>query len=452
MYFRNQKFMVAGMSKSGESSARFLLKHGAQVYVYDDVVSESIGTLMAELEELGAHIVDADSFIDATLLCDILVLSPGIPIDNPLPIAFKKQGKTIIGEAELGAMYLKANTVAVTGTNGKTTTVSMLNSILLNAGLNSVACGNIGTPIVGEVENLGLDDYAVVEISSFQLETLSSLRPHVAIITNITEDHLNRHYNMENYIFLKRKILRNLRESEYAVLNYDDEAVRSFAQHTKSKVVYFSLNTQIDGAYYENGAIYFNGEKYLDVKDMTVKGEHNVYNALACVAAAHILGIDKAKTAEALCKFKGIKHRIEEVATIDGVTYIDDSKGTNVDATLKAVKTMQNPTIILLGGKDKGYDYVPLFVELKNSNVVHAVLYGENRFKLLNAAIKAGYISFSLCSEFEAAVRLSGFIAKSGQNVLLSPASSSFDSFSNYEERGDAFKSLVEGMNEDFEE
>ena len=452
MYFKNQKFMVAGMSKSGESSARFLLKHGAQVYLYDDVVSENIRTLMAELEELGAHIVDADSFIDATLLCDILVLSPGIPIDNPLPIAFKKQGKTIIGEAELGALYLKANMIAVTGTNGKTTTVSMLNSILLNAGLNSVACGNIGTPIVGEVENLGIDDYAVVEISSFQLETLSSLRPHIAIVTNITEDHLNRHYNMENYIFLKRKILRNLRESEYAVLNYDDEEVRSFAQHTKAKVVYFSLNTQIEGAYYQNGAIYFNGEKYLDVKDMTVKGEHNVYNALACVAAAHLLGIDREKTAEGICKFKGIKHRIEEIAKINGVTYIDDSKGTNVDATLKAVKTMTSPTIVLLGGKDKGYDYVPLFVELKNSNVIHAILYGENRFKLLNSAIKAGYISFSLCSEFDTAVRLSGFIAKSGQNVLLSPASSSFDSFSNYEERGDAFKSLVEGMNENFEE
>ena len=451
MYFKNQKFMVAGMSKSGESSARFLLKHGAQVYVYDDVVSESIRALMSELESLGAHIVDAESFIDATLLCDILVLSPGIPIDNPLPIAFKKQGKMIIGETELGALYLRANSIAVTGTNGKTTTVSMLNSILSNAGCNSVACGNIGTPLVSEVENLGIDDYAVVEVSSFQLETLSSLRPHIAIITNITEDHLNRHYNMENYIFLKRKILRNLRESEYAVLNYDDEEVRNFAQHTKAKVVYFSLNAKVDGAYYENGAIYYNGEKYLDVKDMTVKGEHNVYNALACVASAHILGIDNVKTAEALRTFKGIRHRIEEIANINGVTYIDDSKGTNVDATVKAVKTMQNPTIILLGGKDKGYEYVPLFMELKDSNVIHAILYGENRFKLLNAAIRAGYTGFSLCSEFETAVRLSGFIAKSGQNVLLSPASSSFDSFSNYEERGDAFKSLVEGMNESFE-
>ena len=452
MYFKNQKFLVAGMSKSGESSARFLLKHGAEVFVYDDVVSDNISLIMNELEQLGAHIVTAESFIDATMVCDILVLSPGIPIDNPLPIAFKKQGKPIIGEAELGAMFLKANTVAVTGANGKTTTVSMINSVLVSAGLNSVACGNIGNPIINEVETLGIDDYAVVEISSFQLETLSSLRPHIAIITNITEDHLNRHYNMDNYIFLKGKILRNLKESEFAVLNYDDERVRTFAQNTRAKVVYFSINTRIDGAYFENGSIYFNGEKYLEINDMKVKGVHNVYNALACVAAAHILGIDKEKVAQALISFKGIKHRIEEIGVVNGVTYIDDSKGTNVDASLKAVQTMQSPTVILLGGKDKGYDYVPLFEELKNSNVIHSVLYGENRFKLLNAAIKAGYVSFSLCSEFDTAVRLSAYIAKSGQNVLLSPASSSFDSFSNYEERGDAFRKLVEGMNENFEE
>lgn len=451
MYFKNQKFLVAGMSKSGESSARFLLRHGAEVFIYDDVVSETINTIMDALEELGAHTVTAESFMDATIVCDILVLSPGIPIDNPLPVAFKKQGKTIIGEAELGAMFLKANTVAVTGTNGKTTTVSMLNSILTNSGLTSVACGNIGDPIINEVENLGIDDYAVIEISSFQLETLSSLRPHIAVITNITEDHLNRHYNMENYVFLKGKILRNLKESEYAVLNYDDEVVRNFAKHTRAKPVYFSINTRIDGAYYENGSIFFNGEKYLDVDDMSVKGVHNVYNALACVAVSHILGLDKEKVADALISFKGIKHRIEEIGVVNGVTYIDDSKGTNVDASIKAVQTMQNPTVILLGGKDKGYDYAPLFEELKNSRVIHSVLYGENRFKLLNSAIKAGYISFSLCSEFDTAVKLSGYIAKSGQNVLLSPASSSFDSFSNYEERGDAFRKLVEGMNESFE-
>ncbi len=444
--------MVAGMSKSGECAARFLLERGADVYIYDDVVSEKIKAVMDEFSSLGARVVTAESYMDATLVCDILVLSPGIPIDNPLPVAFRKQGKTIIGEEELGAMFLRATAIAVTGTNGKTTTVSMLNSILENDGHKSVACGNIGNPLLGEVENLGFNDYAVIEVSSFQLETLSSLRPHIAVITNVTEDHLNRHYNMENYVFLKSKILRNLRESEYAVLNYDDEVVRGFAKSTKAKVVYFSMRERTEGAYFENGSVYFNGEKYFDVSDMTLTGVHNVYNALACVAAAHILGIDKNKVAEAICSFKGIKHRIEVVSKSNGVTYIDDSKGTNVDATVKAMNAMTEPTVILLGGKDKGYDYMPLFSSMKESKVVHAVLYGENRFKLLNAAIKAGFSDFSLCAEFRPAVRLAQFIAKPGQNVLLSPASSSFDSFTNYEERGDAFKKLVEGVNEVFEE
>lgn len=442
--------MVAGMSKSGESSARFLLERGAEVYVYDDVVSENISALFEELSSIGAHVVTAENYLNATAVCDILVLSPGIPIDNPLPVAFRKQNKAIIGEEELGALFLRATAVAVTGTNGKTTTVSMLNGVLENAGLNSVACGNIGNPLIKEVENLGFNDYAVIEISSFQLETLSSLRPHIAIITNVTEDHLNRHYNMENYIFLKSKLLRNMRESEYAVLNYDDEIVRGFANVTKAKVVYFSMRERVDGAYFENGSIFFGNEKILDIKDMTVNGVHNVYNALACVAAARLLGIEGEKIAQSVCAFKGVKHRIEKVATVNGVTYIDDSKGTNVDATVKAVETMNEPTLILLGGKDKGYDYLPLFQSLKESKVNHAVLYGENRFKLLNSAIKAGFVSFSLCNEFNTAVKLAQFIAKPGQNVLLSPASSSFDSFSNYEERGDAFKKLVEGIS--FEE
>ena len=317
MYFKNQKFLVAGMSKSGQCSARFLLERGAEVYLYDDVVSDNIVSVMNELSALGAHIVTAESFIDATSMCDILVLSPGIPIDNPLPVAFRKQGKAIIGEEELGALYLRATAVAVTGTNGKTTTVSMLNGILENCGLHSVACGNIGAPLVGEVENLDFNDYAVIEISSFQLETLSSLRPHVAVVTNVTEDHLNRHYNMENYIYLKSKILRNLRESEYAVLNYDDEVVRGFARSTKAKTVFFSMQGRIDGAYFENGSVYFNGEKYFDVSQMTLNGAHNVYNALACVAVAHILGLDREKTAQAICGFKGIKHRIEVVGKVD---------------------------------------------------------------------------------------------------------------------------------------
>ncbi len=448
MYFKGQKFLVAGMSVSGESSARFLLERGAEVYIYDDVVTDKINGIMSELSGFGAHVVTADTLDAATVKCDILVLSPGIPIDNVLPVAFRKQGKSIIGEEELAATFLRAASVAVTGTNGKTTTVSMINEMLTAAGKRSVACGNNGNPLIREVENLSFNDYAVIEISSFQLETLTSLRPHVAVITNITEDHLNRHYNMENYIFLKSKILRNLRESEYAVLNYDDPIVKAFATKTKAKVIYFSMQSRVNGAYFENGSVYFNGEKYFDLTDLTLNGVHNVYNALACVAVAGILGLDAKKAGAAICAFKGVRHRIETVREVGGVTYVDDSKGTNVDAALKAAQSMSNPTVILLGGKDKGDDYTPLFDGLGSSPVVHAIIYGENRFKMLNAALKSGFTAFSLCSEFKTAVKLAQFTAKPGQCVLLSPASSSFDSFLNYEERGDAFREIVESIDE----
>jgi len=450
MYFKSQKFFVAGMSVSGESSARFLLERGADVYIYDDVVNDKVQAVMTELSGLGAHIVTAESCESAALKCDILVLSPGIPIDNALPVSFRKQGKAIIGEEELAAMFLRATAVAVTGTNGKTTTVTMLNEVLNATGAHSVACGNNGHPLIQEVEDLTFNDYAVIEISSFQLETLSSLRPHIAVVTNVTEDHLNRHYNMDNYVFLKSKILKNLRESEYAVLNYDDPIVREFANKTKAKIVYFSMQTRVNGAYYENGSVYFNGEKYFDVTELTINGVHNAYNALACVAVAGILGLDKKITAQSICAFKGVKHRIQVVREVNGVTYVDDSKGTNVDAALKAAQSMANPTIILLGGKDKGDDYVPLFEGLSATPVIHAIIYGENRFKMLNAAIKAGFVGFSLCSEFNTAVKIAQFIAKPGQCVLLSPASSSFDSFLNYEERGDAFREIVEKINETF--
>ncbi len=448
MYFKGQKFFVAGMSVSGESSARFLLERGASVYIYDDVVGEKISKVYSELKMLGANVVSADGIEEAVNACDVLVLSPGIPIDTAIPVSFRRQGKAIIGEEELAALYLRATAIAVTGTNGKTTTVTMLNEILNACGKHSVACGNNGNPLIKEVENLSFDDFAVLEISSFQLETLNSLRPHIAVITNITEDHLNRHYNMENYVFLKSKILKNLKESEYAVLNYDDPTVRGLARNVKAKIIYFSVQSRVDGAYYENGSLWYNGEKYFDVNELTLSGVHNIYNALACIAVAGILGLDKHTVSSALCAFKGVSHRIEKVREVNGVTYVDDSKGTNVDASIKAAQTMKAPTVILLGGKDKGEDYVPLFEGLASTRVVHAVIYGENRFKMMSAAVKAGFTGFSLCSEFPTAVRLAEFIAKPGECVLLSPASSSFDSFMNYEQRGDAFKELVDAIEE----
>ena len=443
MYFGNQKFLVAGMSKSGTAAADFLLRRGAVVYMYDDLADGAVKNAMLSLAEKGANIVADGGLASVVEECDVLVLSPGIPIDHELPVAFRKKGKRIIGEAELGCLYLRASLVAVTGTNGKTTTVTMIDEILRSAGLSSCACGNIGLPISAKADELDYKDIAVAEISSFQLETLSSIRPHISVVTNITEDHLNRHYNMENYIFLKSKLLRNMRESEFAVLNYDDVAVRGFAQNVRCPVRYFSVKERVKGAYLYEGALYFENEKIMDASELSLKGEHNVKNALAAICVCKLMGVESKTVGEALAKIKGVRHRIEIVAEKDGVVYIDDSKGTNVGATLTAIGCMQSDTVLLLGGKDKGYDYDVLFQKLKESRVIHAVLYGENRFKLLASAVKSGFMQVTLCAGFDLAVKIASMTAKPGDCVLLSPASSSFDQFAGYEERGDRFAELV---------
>ena len=446
MYFKSQKFLIAGVSRSGVAAAEFLLRRGATVYLYDDVSGGAVEKSERELEKAGARVVRSAELADFAKEADILVLSPGIPIDHDLAIAFKKAGKRIVGESELGCLFLQSPMIAVTGTNGKTTTVTMITEILKKSGENVVACGNIGIPICSVIDDLGFDGVAVAEISSFQLETLSSIHPHVAVVTNITEDHLNRHYSMENYIFLKRKILRNIRESEFAVLNYDDPTVRAFAENAKCKIKYFSVRERINGAYVSEGDIYFEGEKIMAVAELALQGKHNLQNALAAVCAARLAGVENTIIRETLSGLKGIRHRVEFVKEVNGVSYINDSKGTNVDATLVAIDSMQADTVLLLGGKDKGYDYEKLFAKVRDSRVVHAVLYGENRFRLLNGAIKNNYPQVTLCSDFDMAVRISAMVARRGQCVLLSPASSSFDAFTNFEERGERFETIVNSM------
>ncbi len=444
MYIKRQSFFVLGLSRSGKAAAEFLLKEGATVYVYDESTNARVEEALATLVERGARKVQQEDVSRLSEICDALVLSPGIPIDHSLAVAFKRNGKAVIGETELAARYLENPIVAVTGTNGKTTTVSMLAEVLNKGGLPARACGNIGLPMLEAPQTSS--EVAVAEISSFQLETLNSLRPHIAIVLNISEDHLNRHYTMENYVFLKRKLLKNLTETEYAVLNYDDPTVRAFAEKTKARVFYFSVRERVKGGYYENGALYFGKERILSASDLQSEGIHTVQNALAVIVAAKIMGIKTEDIVAALTDFKGIKHRIECIGEVDGVRYIDDSKGTNIDATLKAVEAMKTDTVLLLGGKNKGYDYQKLFSALKESKVVHAVLYGENRYALLKSAVESGFGRVSLCDTFAFAVRIAALKAERGQAVLLSPASASFDEFASYEERGDKFVEIVRAL------
>ncbi len=444
MLYSEQVFLVAGLSRSGVAASEFLIEHGATVYIYDDVEDANVQSAVEGLKKIGCINVKKEELSEKTAKCDVLVLSPGIPVDHPLPVAFKRAGKRIIGEAELGALNLRCPCVAVTGTNGKTTTVSLLECIFTTAGKKGIACGNVGKPITACLKELGEDGIAIAEISSFQLETLYSLRPHVAVVLNVTEDHLNRHYNMDNYIYLKSRLLKNSAESEYAVLNYDDPIVRGFREKTKAKIVWFSLRERVEGAYIQDNSFCWYGERLFSADDLILDGEHNRANALAAIAAAKLMGIGNAAIQTAFKTFRGVKHRLEKVGEAGGVTFIDDSKATNVDSAIKAVGSVKGESVILLGGKDKGYSYEPLFEALKTSGVVHAVIYGENAFRILNAALKVGYSAVTLCRPFDLAVRVAFLIAEKGQNVLLSPASASFDAFSSYEERGKRFCELME--------
>lgn len=442
MDIRRQKFLVMGLSKSGEAAATFLLSQGAHVGIYDDLENERISLMKSRLVEAGAEDISKDGLNETVAKFDALVLSPGIPIDHPIAVAFKRAGKAVLGETELAARYFKGLSVGITGTNGKTTTVSMVEKVLRDSGFTAKACGNIGAPML-EVLSEPDDTVAVAEISSFQLETLNSFCPHIAVVLNVTEDHLNRHYNMENYIFLKRKLLKNLTETEYAVLNYDDPIVRAFAEGLKAKTLWFSLRERVKGAYFFEGDLYYGEEKILSAEELLISGLHNIQNALAAIVCAKLLGVETEQIASSLKEFRGVKHRIERVGEVDGVVYVDDSKGTNVDATVKAVANMKTQTVLLLGGKDKGYDYGALFSAIKGGKVVAAVLYGENRYSLLAAARKSGFVDLYLCPTFAEGVGVARMVAKSGQTVLLSPASASFDEFSGYEERGEKFCAII---------
>ncbi len=442
MYFPEQTFLVAGVSRSGIAAAEYLLGSGAKVFVYDDVEDDAVKSAVRSLVSKGAHALNKEDAETSAERCDVLVLSPGIPIDHPLPVTFKRMGKAVIGEAELGARALTAPCVAVTGTNGKTTTVTLIEHILRAAGRRAVACGNIGKPITACLKELSPETVAVAEISSFQLETLTSLRPHVAVVLNVAEDHLNRHYTMENYIFLKQRLLKNCTESEYAVLDRDDPVVRTFAEKTRAHVVWFSLSEETNGAYVRDGAFYFRGERILSLSDFPLEGEHNAADALAAICAARLMGVGNEAIGTALARFSGVSHRLQKLGTVGGVTFIDDSKATNVDAAIKAVASVKGESVLLLGGKDKGYSYAPLFEALKKSGVVHAVICGENAFRILDAAVKADFTRVTLCRAFDMAVRIAFMTARPGQNVLLSPASASFDAFQSYEQRGERFAEL----------
>lgn len=452
MYFKRTKFLIIGMSRSGRAACKLLLKRHAGVYIFDENPSAEVAKAMNELNELGATTATKDAVRGTIDNSDVVVLSPGVPIDGELPSYAIDKGKCVIGELELAYIVSRCPIIAVTGTNGKTTTCSLIYEILKKAELKCALAGNVGTPLSSVVDDCDEDTLSVVEVSSFQLETVKRFAPHIACILNITPDHMNRHYNMENYTYLKSKLIANLSECEYAVLSADDEIVCKLGEQSKGRKVYFSVKKQTNGAYIADNKIFWRGKPVLPISELKLSGIHNLENALAAVCVAKLVGVDDETIVKGVCDFSGVKHRQEKIAEKNGIVYIDDSKATNPDSALKAVESCGESIVLLVGGIDKGFGYNTFFENIAGRGNVRAVIvYGKSRKQLYRAAENACIEELYLTVGFDSAVRTAFGIAKRGDTVLLSPACASFDEFTDFEERGDAFAGLVKSYIEDNE-
>ncbi len=444
MYIKLNSFLVVGLKKSGYSITKLLLSKGADVYIYDNALEGFTKKNAQELESLNAKITTNP--LETLNYVDVLVLSPGVPIDNEIAIEARRLNKRIIGELELASYFVTSPIIAVTGTNGKTTVCSMLSHVLDSVNEKNFLVGNIGTPLSSKIDEISSDSVLVVEVSSYQLETVSRFCPHISCILNITPDHLERHYNMENYVFLKSKLIQNLKESEYAVLNYDDERVRGLHKNTKGKVIWFSKTEKVNGAYLENGNLTFNEEVVTSASELNLIGMHNIENALAVITVLKLMGLENSEIKEGITSFRGIKHRIEPIKTIDGITFYNDSKSTNPDSTVKAINSIAVPTVLIMGGYEKGLDYTEVMKAINSSNnIENLVLTGMSAKSMYDTAIDCKVKNVSVISDFNASIRFAYTLAKKGGAVLFSPSTSSFDNFSSYEERGEKF---IEAVNQ----
>ncbi len=441
--------LIVGMARSGIAAAQLLCQAGAHVAVNDMKPREAFGEKLDVLNGLPIEFRLGEDGIDALNGRDILVISPGVPIDAPIVKVAKEKGIPVTGEMEMASTLLQGALVAVTGTNGKTTTVSLLGAIFEAAGKVTHVCGNIGYPLSAAVLESKYDHVVVAEVSSFQLETTQTFHPLSAAVLNVTEDHLNRHGTMAVYTGLKRHIFDGQDEEDYAVLNWDDAACREMAKGLKSRVLFFSRLSEVpQGAFVRDGKIIVRldgREKAVcDAEELKIPGPHNLENALAAAAMAFSRGVPAPVIRQAMRTFQGVEHRIEFTRELDGVRYINDSKGTNVDSTIKAVQSMKAPTAIILGGYDKHVSFDPLADEIvKTPLIEHCVLIGVTAPQIEAALKKAGYTAIHHAASMQEAVEMCRALSRPGGNVLLSPACASFDMFEDYEQRGRIFKQIV---------
>jgi UDP-N-acetylmuramoylalanine--D-glutamate ligase len=452
--FSGKTVLVCGAARSGLASARLLKRLGARVTVQDLKDEASLADEVKILNEMDVpcifgrnpHEKEAPAY-------DLLVLSPGVPSDLPFVEEARKLGKPVWGEIELAYVCCRAPVIAITGTNGKTTTTALVGAIVKKKYPGAETVGNIGVPFADKVCGLTETDYAVAEISSFQLETAVTFKPYIAAILNITPDHLNRHKTFENYAAVKEHIFKNQGPEEFAVLNFDDPFCVKAAGRISSRVVFFSGSQVLrEGVYRQGDGLYVampgsDPEKIIDTGELQIFGRHNIENALAAIACGLCAGVPSDLARDALREFTGVEHRIEFVMELNGIKYYNDSKATNTDAAIKSVQAIEQPIILIAGGSDKGADFGG-WVKTFQGRVKRIIVLGEVADKIIDTCKAYNFYAFDRVKSMKDAVALAYREAERGDCVLLSPACASFDMFDNYEQRGRIFKQLVAELGE----
>ncbi len=447
-YVHGKQVAVIGLGRSGFAAARLLSVHGAHVVVLDDKTPEKLSGWIERAEQL-AHVKLLLGGIDPATVAnaDLVVVSPGVPANHPTLEAAREKGITVIGEMELAFGYCPAPVAAITGTNGKTTTTTLAAAMIQASGQKAVACGNIGKAFSEAVFELSTEDWAVLEVSSFQLETIEEFRPKVAAVLNVTPDHLDRHQGMQEYVETKGRIFENQKPGDAALLNLSDKYTPILSTLVKSRLYFFGFPgnkpAPKPGCYALDGKIELLGRPLLPVSELKIPGPHNVENACAASLMASLCGVPDESIAKTLRDFTGVEHRLEAAGEINGVRFVNDSKGTNVDSVLKALESFERPIVLILGGRDKASDFTKLG-SLVKQKVTRIVAFGECKQKIVQqlspaaTVVEAGSLEETVNGAYAACER--------GGVVLFSPGCASFDMFQNYEDRGRQFKAVVAKM------
>ena len=453
MNLNGKNVLVMGLGISGVSTIRALEKLGAKIAINDIKTEEELKDVLYLIRDISLEKFLGKKDIDLSPI-DLIVKSPGIPPSNDLISKAIGKGIRIINDIEIGSSFSKSkNIIAITGTNGKTTTTTLTGEIFKADGYNTFIGGNIGKSLIEEMINSQKEDIFILETSSFQLENTINFKPKVSLILNITPDHLDWHGSLENYIKSKKKIFENQDKSDWTILNYDDKLLRTLKDEVDSNIIYFSVDEKLDsGIFIEDRNIIISiGEErveLLPIGDLLLKGKHNLENVLASIAIASIMGVSIETIRDTVSKFKGVEHRLEFVEEKNGRKFFNDSKGTNIDSSIKAVEAIESPIILIAGGYDKKIEFDE-FIKSFEGKVKALVLLGATSVKIKETALKYGFNKVFLVKDMKEAVNVSYNLSEKGDNILLSPACASWGMFKNFEERGEVFKQIVDRLGEE---